>query len=91
MSWISWAIFGLIAGAIAKWIMPGKNEPQGCIVTMILGILGSVVGGFVGRMIGVVPKDTDGSWWNLTGFLFAVGGALIVLLIYGAIFGKKKP
>jgi uncharacterized membrane protein YeaQ/YmgE (transglycosylase-associated protein family) len=81
MNILSWIIFGLIAGALAKWIMPGKTEPQGCVVTIILGILGAVVGGFIGTRLGMGPV----SGFNLTSFGLAVGGAIILLLIYGAI------
>lgn len=86
MGIISWIIFGLVAGALAKWIMPGDNEPQGCIMTMILGIVGAVVGGFIGSNV----MHFEYSNWSLSGFFWAVGGAIIVLLIYGAIFGRKK-
>jgi len=85
MGIISWIIFGLIAGALAKWIMPGKNEPQGCIVTIILGILGAVVGGFIGTRLGM----GDVSGFNLSSFGLAVGGAIILLLIYGAITNRR--
>ena len=81
MNILSWIIFGLIAGALAKWIMPGKTEPQGCAVTIILGILGAVVGGFIGTRLGIGPV----SGFNLSSFALAIGGAIIVLLIYGAL------
>jgi len=85
MGIISWIIFGLIAGALAKWIMPGKNEPQGCVITIILGILGAVVGGFIGTRLGM----GDVSGFNLSSFGLAVGGAIILLLIYGAITKRR--
>jgi uncharacterized membrane protein YeaQ/YmgE (transglycosylase-associated protein family) len=52
MGILSWAIFGLIAGALAKWIMPGK-DPGGIFITMLLGIAGALVGGFLGSTIGL--------------------------------------
>lgn len=86
MGILSWIIFGLIAGALAKWIMPGKNEPQGCILTMFLGIIGAVVGGFIGsRLLRTGPVND----WSLGSFGLAVGGAILVLWIYGMIKGKK--
>jgi len=85
-NWFYWAIFGLIAGALAKFIMPGKNEPQGCIMTMLLGIVGAMVGGFIGSEFLGTGK-VDG--FNLGSFAIAVGGAIIVLLIYGA-FTKRR-
>ena len=78
-----WIIFGLIAGALAKWIMPGK-DPGGFIVTIILGVLGAVVGGFIGTQLGL-GKVTG---FNIISFLLAVGGAIILLAIYRAIKGR---
>ena len=85
MGILSWIIFGLIAGALAKWILPGQNEPKGCVVTIILGILGAVVGGFIGTRLGMGTV----SGFNLSSFGLAVGGAIILLLIYGAITKRK--
>lgn len=82
-----WIIFGGIAGALAKFIMPGKNEPQGCIVTIILGIVGALVGGFIGDVL----WDSSGvTGFGVKSFALAVGGALIVLFIYGKIAGRKS-
>jgi uncharacterized membrane protein YeaQ/YmgE (transglycosylase-associated protein family) len=86
MNIFSWIIFGLIAGALAKWIMPGKNEPQGCILTMLLGIIGAVVGGFIGSRLRGTGTLND---WSLGSFGLAVGGAIILLWIYGMIKRKK--
>lgn len=84
--WISYAIFGVIAGALAKWIMPGDNEPQGCIMTMILGVVGAMLGGWIGKSVMNFSYDN----WSISGFFWGVGGSILVLLIYGAIFGRKK-
>lgn len=83
---IFWIVFGGIAGVLAKFIMPGKNEPQGCILTIILGIVGSLVGGFIGDMLWN-SSGVDG--FNFRSFALAVGGALLVLFVYGRIAGKK--
>lgn len=84
MGVLSWIIFGLIAGALAKWIRPG-NDPQGCFVTIIIGIIGAFLGGWIGTLIG---------WGDITGFnfrsfLLAVVGGVIALWIYAMITKKK--
>lgn len=85
MGIISWLLFGLIAGVIAKAIHPG-NDPGGWIVTIIIGILGSVVGGWIGSSI-LGWGDVNG--WNFKSFALSVIGAVILLWIYGMI--KRKP
>lgn len=78
MGIIAWVILGLISGAIAKAIMPGR-DPGGFIVTALIGIVGAVVGGFLGQtLLGV--GQTSGI--NLPSILTAVVGAIIVLFIY---------
>ena len=78
MGIIAWVILGLISGAIAKAIMPGR-DPGGFIVTALIGIVGAVVGGFLGQtLLGV--GQTSGV--NLPSILTAVVGALVVLFIY---------
>jgi len=77
MGIFSWIIFGLIAGLLAKAIMPGK-DPGGWIVTMLLGIAGAVVGGFVATLLGF----GNVSGFNLYSFLIAILGALILLWLY---------
>ena len=77
MGIISWIIFGLIAGALAKLIMPG-DDPGGFIVTTLIGIVGAVVGGFIGSFIGLGPV----TGFNLGSFFVAVAGAVILLAVY---------
>ncbi|KAA5537067.1 GlsB/YeaQ/YmgE family stress response membrane protein [Taibaiella lutea] len=77
MGILSWLIFGLIAGLLAKAIMPGKN-PQGCLITIALGIVGAMVGGFIGVKIGWGTVNG----FDLRSFGLAIGGALILLFIY---------
>ncbi len=77
------AIIGLLAGAIAKWIMPGK-DPGGIIVTMLLGIAGSFVGGFLFRLLGI------GHGSNMAGLIGSIIGAIILLFIYRLVVGKMK-
>jgi uncharacterized membrane protein YeaQ/YmgE (transglycosylase-associated protein family) len=72
---IGWIVFGLIVGLVAKLVMPGK-DPGGAIVTILLGIVGAVLGGFLGRQLGLYgPEDP-------VGFIMAVVGAIVVLAIY---------
>jgi len=81
MGTLSWIIFGLIAGVIAKMISPGK-DPGGWIVTILIGIAGAFVGGWIGTRLGW--GDVNG--FNLRSFLLAVGGALLLLFVYHKVF-----
>jgi uncharacterized membrane protein YeaQ/YmgE (transglycosylase-associated protein family) len=84
MSIIWTIIIGFLAGVIAKFIMPGDNEPSGFIMTTILGIVGSFVASYLGQALGWY-KAGEGA-----GFIGAVVGAVIVLLIYGFFAGKRR-
>lgn len=84
MSIIWTIIIGFLAGLIAKFIMPGDNEPSGFIMTTILGIVGAFVASFLGQALGWY-KAGEGA-----GFIGAVVGAIIVLLIYGFVAGKRR-
>ncbi|MDO4413185.1 GlsB/YeaQ/YmgE family stress response membrane protein [Cutibacterium sp.] len=86
MGFFAWIILGLIAGAIAKAIMPGK-QGGGIFVTLILGVVGAVLGGWLGSFIFNKPL---GDFWNLWTWLVSIVGALIVLWIWGAITKKKN-
>lgn len=72
---IYWILLGLAAGALAKFLMPGK-DPGGWIITILLGIVGSVVGGFLGGLVGIQSSNTIGS------LLIATAGAVVLLVIY---------
>lgn len=86
MDIIAFLILGLIAGALAKLILPGK-QGGGIIITMILGVVGALLGGFIGRAI----FNTDGgSTFSIQSILFAVLGSLIVLVVYGAITKRGR-
>jgi|SRR6516165_9226478 uncharacterized membrane protein YeaQ/YmgE (transglycosylase-associated protein family) len=80
MGILLWSVFGLIAGAIAKFLRAGK-VPGGFIVTIILGIVGAVVGGFVGAQL----RFGDVSGFDLRSMLLAIGGGVLVLFIYGLV------
>lgn len=89
MSIIGWIIIGLLAGLIAKAIMPGK-DPGGAIITILLGIVGAVVGGFVGRMLGIGGRGEEVSDPGfLMTLVFAVIGSLVVLAVYRLITGRS--
>jgi uncharacterized membrane protein YeaQ/YmgE (transglycosylase-associated protein family) len=83
MGILSWIVFGLIAGALAKFIMPGR-DPGGCIITCILGIVGAVIGGWIGTMLGF--GEVMG--FDLRSFGVAILGSLVVLLIYRLVSGR---
>lgn len=82
MSIIVWIIIGLIAGALAKLIMPG-DDPGGIIVTIILGVVGALLGGFLMSLIGV---GQGGFIWTI---IVATIGAIILLAIYRAVIGGR--
>lgn len=82
-------IFGLIAGAIAKLLTPGR-DPGGCIITMLLGMAGAVVGGIIARVIGFADATAPfGSKGFFTQLAFAVVGAIIILVVYHLIAGRR--
>ena len=78
---IGWIVFGLVVGIVAKFVMPGR-DPGGFVITALIGIVGAVVGGFVGRAIGLY-KDGDP-----VGFVMAVIGAVILLAAYRFTIGR---
>ena len=82
MGIVSWVVLGLLAGLIAQWIMPGKVK-GGLLLTIALGIVGAFVGGFVGSLLGLGAVGE----FSVRTLAVAVGGALIVLFLWGK-FGK---
>lgn len=83
MGAILWTlIIGLIVGAIAKLLMPGK-DPGGCIITILLGIAGAFIAGYLGRLVGWYQPGEP------AGFIASIIGAMILLLIYRMIAGKR--
>jgi uncharacterized membrane protein YeaQ/YmgE (transglycosylase-associated protein family) len=81
---IGWIIFGLIAGAIAKLLMPGR-DPGGIFVTILLGIGGALIGGFIGRAIWGSSGAND---WSIGSFILAIAGAILLLALYRMIKGR---
>lgn len=74
-SFLWMCVIGLVAGALAKWIMPGK-DPGGILVTMLIGIAGSLVGGFIGRALGFYQAGEG------AGLIMSVVGAILLLAVY---------
>lgn len=85
MGILSWIIFGLIAGAVAKLLMPGR-DPGGFIWTIIIGIVGAFIGGFIASLLGFAEIEQG---FNFRSFIFAVVGSIVLLLIYRMVKGKK--
>jgi len=77
MGILSWIFMGLIVGVLAKFIMPGK-DPGGIIITILIGIAGAFLGGFIGSFLGIGTV----TGFNLVSILLAVGGAVILLILY---------
>ena len=85
MNFIGWILFGLVVGAIAKFLMPGR-DPGGCILTMLLGVAGAFVGGWVGKTLFHVQL---GRFFDLRTWLLAILGSLILLGVYRLIVGAR--
>ena len=85
MGFFGFLLLGLIAGAIAKLILPGK-QGGGWLITLVLGVVGALLGGFLGSAIFGVDL---GGFFEFRTWLLAIGGSIIVLLIYGLIVGRR--
>ena len=87
MGILGWIVLGLLAGAIAKLILPGR-QGGGWIITLILGIVGALLGGFLGSVLFNAPLE---DFFSIQTWLLAIGGAIVVLLIYGLVTrGRRK-
>ena len=82
MGILSWIVFGLVVGIIAKLLTPGK-DPGGFIVTMLLGIAGALLGGFIGRAMGFYGPD------QVAGWLMSIGGAILLLILYRVMVRRR--
>jgi uncharacterized membrane protein YeaQ/YmgE (transglycosylase-associated protein family) len=78
---IGWIVFGLVVGIVANFLMPGR-DPGGFVITALIGIVGAVVGGFVGRLIGLYNEGDP------VGFVMAVIGSIILLAVYRFTIGR---
>ena len=82
MGILGWILFGLVAGIIAKLLMPGR-DPGGFVVTILLGIAGALLGGFLGRALGFYGEGEAAGW------LMSILGAVILLAIYRVAMGRR--
>ena len=82
LSVIGWIIFGFIIGVIAKFLMPGR-DPGGFIVTILIGIVGALLGGWIGRAVGWYGPNQGAGW------IMSIVGAIILLLIYRVTFARR--
>jgi uncharacterized membrane protein YeaQ/YmgE (transglycosylase-associated protein family) len=83
MGILGWIFFGLIVGFVGKLLMPGR-DPGGFIVTILLGIAGALLGGFLGRALGMYREDEP------AGFIMAVLGSIVLLAIYRVTFARRS-
>jgi uncharacterized membrane protein YeaQ/YmgE (transglycosylase-associated protein family) len=86
MGIIGWIVLGLLAGAIAKLILPGK-DPGGIIITMLIGIVGALLGGFLASVL--FDVDVNDEFFDLATWVSAIAGALILLLLYRLFTGRR--
>jgi uncharacterized membrane protein YeaQ/YmgE (transglycosylase-associated protein family) len=82
MGILSWILFGLVVGIIAKLLMPGR-DPGGFIITILLGIAGALLGGFIGRALGFYGPSQGAGW------LMSIAGAIILLALYRLAVGRR--
>jgi uncharacterized membrane protein YeaQ/YmgE (transglycosylase-associated protein family) len=82
MSIIGWILFGLVVGIVAKFLMPGR-DPGGFVVTAAIGIVGALIGGFIGRALGLYQEGDP------VGFIMAVIGSIVLLVLYRAVRGRS--
>jgi uncharacterized membrane protein YeaQ/YmgE (transglycosylase-associated protein family) len=85
VGFLAFILLGLIAGAIAKLILPGR-QGGGWLITLLLGVVGAVLGGWLAGLLGFGYEE----FWSIESWLIAIGGALIVLLIYGLVTRKSR-
>jgi uncharacterized membrane protein YeaQ/YmgE (transglycosylase-associated protein family) len=86
VSWLAWVLLGLVAGLIARSVLPSEARP-GVILTTLLGILGALVGGFIGNRIGLGGID---KFFDLETWILAIGGSVLVLLAWAALAGRRS-
>ncbi|MQS15049.1 GlsB/YeaQ/YmgE family stress response membrane protein [Streptomyces kaniharaensis] len=87
MSIIAWIVLGLIAGALAKLLLPGK-DPGGLIVTTLIGIAGSFIGGWISSHF--LHRPVTAHFFDLATWGSAIGGALVLLIVYRLLFGNSR-
>ena len=86
MGLIAWIVLGLIAGAIAKWVMPGQ-DPGGCIITIVIGVVGALLGGYLSTRLGFGGLTGDLDFRSL---VIAVLGSIVLLAIWRLLRGGRR-
>ena len=86
MGIIGWLLLGLFAGAIARALIPGRTEPEGCIGTTAVGILGALIGGFIATALDIGEIE---DFFDLGTWLIAIGGSVLLLLVIGLFRGRR--
>jgi len=84
MEILIWIVFGLVVGIVAKLLMPG-HDPGGFVLTIVIGIVGAFLGGWIGRAVGIYQAGEP------VGFIMAVIGAIVLLLIYRLVASRARP
>ncbi len=84
MDILIWIVFGLVVGIVAKFLMPGR-DPGGFVLTIALGIIGALLGGWIGRAMGIYQPGEP------AGFIMSVIGAIVLLLLYRLVFARARP
>jgi uncharacterized membrane protein YeaQ/YmgE (transglycosylase-associated protein family) len=84
---LGWILLGLFAGAIARALTPGRAEPHGCIGTTAIGILGALIGGAIATALDIGKID---DFFDLGTWLIAIGGSILLLLVLGALGGRRR-
>jgi uncharacterized membrane protein YeaQ/YmgE (transglycosylase-associated protein family) len=84
---IGWILLGLIAGSIARAVIPGQTEPGGCIGTTAVGVLGALIGGFIATALDIGRIE---DFFDLGTWLIAIGGSILLLLVINAIAGSGR-
>ena len=87
MGIIGWIVLGLLAGAIAKALLPG-DDPGGIIVTMLIGVVGAILGGFIAGVL--FDSDPVDEFFDLSTWIAAIVGAIVLLLIYRMVTGRRR-
>jgi uncharacterized membrane protein YeaQ/YmgE (transglycosylase-associated protein family) len=85
---VVWALFGLLAGVVAKFLVkqPTRSDPTGIVLTILLGIAGAVIGGFVASLL----FNWDINTFSIAGFAVAVAGAILLLFVYGLVTSARR-
>ncbi|MGW1990406.1 GlsB/YeaQ/YmgE family stress response membrane protein [Embleya sp. NPDC001921] len=87
MGILAWIILGLIAGVIAKLLLPGR-DPGGCLITILIGVAGAALGGWIAAE--VFDRPFEKQFFDLKTWGAAIGGSLILLILYRVIFGRSR-